>query len=82
MDIGRIIIGLRRVWSAKDTTRNLGIDQYKEVVVKETPIGKPLMKMSTGDREKLRVQFNTCHYLAKKDRPYSDYPGIIADSHI
>ena len=55
---------------------NLGIEKYTEKVTDETPIGKGLQWMGTDDKKALVIKFNTAYYLAKNERPFSDYPEL------
>ena len=52
----------------------LGSEAYKQLVVEKTPIGQNLKHMCDSDCKSLNVKFNCAYYLAKHDRPYSDYP--------
>ena len=36
-----------------------------------------LTKMATCDNQVLENRFNSAYYLAKKERPYSDFPDLI-----
>ena len=36
-----------------------------------------LTKMATCDNQVLENHFNSAYYLAKKERPYSDFPDLI-----
>ena len=55
----------------------MGAIPYLQSVVEETPIGKGLAKMAEKDRENMRVKFNSAYYLAKKERPFRDYPDLL-----
>ena len=57
--------------------KNLGIEKYTEKVIDETPIGKGLKRMGTDDKKALVIKFNTTYYLAKIERPFSDYPELL-----
>ena len=58
--------------------KHLGSQQYAENVMKNTPIGKSLTKMEEHSKEILKMRFNTAYYLARKERPFSDYPDLLA----
>ena len=58
--------------------KQLGSEQYTENVMKNTPIGKSMMKMAEHSKEVLRMRFNTAYYLAKNEKPFSDYPDLLA----
>ena len=56
---------------------SLGAIPYQEHVVNNTPIGRGFKKMHAKDRESLLIKFNTAYYLAKKERPFSDYIDLL-----
>ena len=58
--------------------KHLGSQQYAENVMKNTPIGKSLTKMEEHSKEILKMRFNTAYYLARKEKPFSDYPDLQA----
>lgn len=58
--------------------KQLGSKRYNENVMKNTPIGKSIMKMEERSKEVLRIRFNTAYYLAKNEKPFSDYPDLLA----
>ena len=58
--------------------KHLGSQKYAENVMKTTPIGKSLTKMEERSKEMLKMRFNTAYYLAKKEKPFSDYPDLLA----
>ena len=60
-----------------DSHSKMGALPYMEHVVNDTPIGRGLKKMCSKDMTSLRTKFNTAYYLAKAEKPYSDYPGIL-----
>ena len=45
--------------------------------MKESPIGRGLMKMAEIERKVMIARFNTAYYLAISERPYSDAEDII-----
>ncbi|XP_065679334.1 zinc finger protein 862-like [Hydra vulgaris] len=47
-------------------------------VIHNTPIGCGLRKMAVKDADSLRKKFNIAYYLAKRERPFTDYPYLIA----
>ena len=59
------------------TKSDLGAIPYLQSVVKETSIGKGLSKLADKDRKNMRVKFNSAYYLAKKERPFRDYPDLL-----
>ena len=61
--------------------RQLGAVGLKEKVVKDTPIGRGLIKMGEKDLETLRICFNSAYYLVKQECPFSDYPNLITLQH-
>lgn len=65
--------------TAKNLSRSseLGAEVYMERVIENTPIGRGLKKMHEKDKKSLEIKFNTAYYLAKKERPYSDYNDLL-----
>ena len=61
--------------------RQLGAVGFKEKVVKDTPIGRGLIKMGEKDLETLRICFNSAYYQVKQECPFSDYPNLITLQH-
>ena len=57
--------------------KNLGIEKYTEKVINNNPIGKLLKRMGTDDKKVLVKKFHTAYYLAKTERPFSDYPELL-----
>ena len=55
----------------------MGNEVYMNHVVEKTPIGRSFKNMCTKDRESLIVKFNTAYYLAKQERPFSDYSSLL-----
>ena len=57
----------------------LGASAYVENVVSTTPIGRGLQRMCLqgDDLDSLRMKFNSCYYLAKRERPFADYPHLL-----
>ena len=56
--------------------KNLGIENYTEKVIDETPIGKGLKRMGTDYKKALVIKLNTAYYLVKNERPFSNYPEL------
>ena len=63
---------------AKDLQKKkyLGASDFNRAVLSSTPIGR-LPKTTEEDKEILKSRFNTAYYLAKNERPYSDFPDMI-----
>ena len=61
--------------------RQLGAVGFNEKVVKDTPIGRGLMKIGEKELETLRICFNSPYYLIKQERPFSDYANLITLQH-
>ena len=57
--------------------KNLGIEKHTEKVIDETPIGKGLKRMGTDGKKVLVIKLNTAYCLAKNERPFGDYPGLV-----
>ena len=55
----------------------MGTSSFAEEIVKSSPIRRGLTKMATRDKEVLENRFNSAYDLAKKERPYSDFPDLI-----
>ena len=56
----------------------LGKEAYKQLVVKKTSIGQSLKCMCNSDCKSLNVKFNCAYYLAKHERPHSDYSILLS----
>ena len=61
--------------------RQLGAVEFKEKVMKDTPIRRGLTKLGEKDLETLRICFNSAYHLVKQERPFSDYPDLITLQH-
>ena len=57
--------------------RLIWVQSYAKHVMNETPTGKGFAKLREKDRKSLEVKFNAAYYLAKKERPFSDYPELL-----
>ena len=57
--------------------KNLGADTYNQEVVSSSAIGRGLAKMAEKDKQTLTVRFNTAYYLAKNERPYSEFGDLL-----
>ena len=55
----------------------MGADVYSQSVLETTPIGCSLRKLQEKDKASLEVKFNIAYYLAKRERPFTDYPHLI-----
>ena len=55
----------------------LGAVPYHETVVSNSPIRSAFKRMHEKDKKNLRTKFNTAYYLAKRERPFSDYPSLL-----
>ena len=55
----------------------MGASSFAGEIIKSSPIGHGLTKMTTCNKEVLENGFNSAYYLAKKERPYSDSPDLI-----
>ena len=56
----------------------LGSEASKQLLVEKTLIGESLKRMCNSDRKSLNVKYNCAYYLAKHERPYSDYPILLS----
>lgn len=61
-----------------DMKESLGASRFNEKIVESSPIGQGLAKMAESDKETMRVCFNTVYYLAKLERPFSDFPQLLS----
>jgi hypothetical protein len=50
---------------------------FATAVVKQSLIGRGLLKMAEIDKKVMLTRFNTAYYLATSERPYSDTKDII-----
>ena len=50
-----------------------------ENLVSTTPIGRGLQRMclQDNDLDSLQMKFNSCYYLAKRERPFAHYPHLL-----
>ena len=55
----------------------MGASSFADEIIKSSPIEHGLTKMATHDKEALENCFNSAYYLAKKERPCSDFPDLI-----
>ena len=55
----------------------MGAEVYLQSVLETTPIGRSLRKLQEKDKASLEVKFNIAYYLAKRERPFTDYPHLI-----
>ena len=55
----------------------MGASAFSEKVAQCLEIGKGLVKMATRGKEVVENCFNTAYYLAKKERPYSDFTELM-----
>ena len=56
---------------------SVGASRFADEIVKSSPIGHGLTKMVTRNKEVSENHCNSAYYLAKKERPYSDFPDLI-----
>ena len=55
----------------------MSAEVYSQSVLETTPIGCSLRKLQEKDKASLEVKFNIAYYLAKHERPFTDYPHLI-----
>ena len=68
--------GAQHLAAADHAQRSLlGGAAYHAKVIEETPIGIGLKKMCEKDKEMMR--FNSAYYLAKRERPFTDFPDLL-----
>ena len=56
----------------------MGSEAYKQLLVEKILTGESLKRMFNSDRKSLDVKFNCAYYLAKHERPYSNYPILLS----
>jgi hypothetical protein len=61
-----------------DMKESLGASKFNKKIMESSPIGQGLAKMAESDKEMMRVCFNTVFYLAKLERPFSDFPQLFS----
>ena len=59
------------------TRSEVGAIPYQQSIITSTPIGRGLQRMAEKDEKNMRVKFNSAYYLAKKERPFRDYPDLL-----
>jgi hypothetical protein len=58
---------------------DMGVKEYTQEVLDTTPIGRGIKRMiSPDDKTSMTIRFNTAYYLAKKERPFSDFEDLLA----
>ena len=57
--------------------QELGADTYNQEVVSSLPKGRGLANMAEKYKQTLIVRFNTAYYLAKSERPYSEFGELL-----
>ncbi len=58
---------------------DMGVKEYMQKVLDTTPIGRGMKRMiSSDDKTSMTIRFNTAYYLAKKERPFSDFEDLLA----
>ena len=55
----------------------MGAVMYQQVVVESSPIARGFQKLAEKDHRNMRIKFNSAYYLAKKERPFSDYKNLL-----
>ena len=59
------------------TKSEMGAKLYQQNVVNVTPIFRGIVKMKEKDRDSRRINFYSAYYLAKIERPFSDYNNLL-----
>ena len=54
----------------------MGAEVYSQAVIETSPIGRAVRKLQGKDKASLEVKFNIAYYLAKRERPFTDYPHL------
>ena len=55
----------------------MGAQPHLESVIQDTLIGKAIKKMCAEDKNACQILFNSAYYLAKQERPFSDFPDLL-----
>ena len=55
----------------------MGAEVYSQAVIETSPISRAVQKLQWKDKASLEVKFNIVYYLAKCERPFTDYPHLI-----
>ena len=59
------------------TKSEMGAKLYQQNVVNVTPIFRGIVKMKEKDRDSRRINFYSAYYLAKMERPFSEYNSLL-----
>ena len=59
------------------TKSEMGAELYQQNVVNVTPIFRGIVKMKEKDRDSRRINFYSAYYLAKMERPFSEYNSLL-----
>ena len=54
----------------------LGAKVYWDSVIMNSPLAKSFLRLNPADKDFLRAKFNTTYYILKKERLFTDYPGL------
>ena len=54
----------------------MGAEVYSQAVIETSHIGRAIRKLQGKDKASLEVKFNIAYYLAKRERPFTDYPHL------
>ena len=54
-----------------------GATPYMDPVIWDTPTGQAIKRMCNEDKNVCPVLFNSPYYLAKQERPFSDFSNLL-----
>ena len=57
--------------------KDMGASEFANHLLKDTALGRGLVKMASDDKEIMRLRFNTAYYIAKSERPFTDACDLI-----
>ena len=55
----------------------MGAEVFSQSVLETHTIGRSLRQLQEKHKASLEVKFNIAYYLAKRERPFTDYPHLI-----
>ena len=57
--------------------KELGPKEYNENIYNNTSIGRSLTRMHEETKKVMKNRFATAYYLAKKEKPFTDFPDLL-----
>ena len=59
------------------TKNKIGAEAYQPTVLNVARIFRGIVKMKEKNRHSMRIKLNSASYLAKMERPFSDYDNLL-----